>query len=267
MKCAGGHAFDLSRDGYVNLLLSKRGGSWETGDSREMLRARRAFLEGGHFDFLHDDLVERTKRWLLRHKPSSSRILNILDIGCGEGHYVGKLSKSLEGIPAGTFPAVEWYGMDVSKDGVQLASRKHPLARFLLSNVHHHIPFTDGSISVASSIFSPRNFGEFARVLEPGGLLLIAIPTPAHLQELREFVKMLKIDEDKEAKLLQSLGDFVLVESSALEGAAALGANDLRNLVTMSPNFRHNPDLENLSRISGKLTVSFSIKVLELARA
>src|ERR1035437_6781696 len=53
LTCPAGHSFDLAREGYANLSRSRR-----TGDSKEMLRARRRFLEAGYYQPL-SDLVNR----------------------------------------------------------------------------------------------------------------------------------------------------------------------------------------------------------------
>ena len=54
--CSGGHSFDRARDGYYNLLLSNAGGTH--GDNREMLEARRRFLDTGAYKPLADKLSD-----------------------------------------------------------------------------------------------------------------------------------------------------------------------------------------------------------------
>ena len=44
--CPEGHSFDKAREGYVNLLF-RHGGTH--GDNREMVLARRKFLDSGHY--------------------------------------------------------------------------------------------------------------------------------------------------------------------------------------------------------------------------
>src|SRR5579859_299613 len=51
LRCPRGHAYDVTREGYVNLLARQR-----PGDTREMLTARRRFLERGHYGALSDAL-------------------------------------------------------------------------------------------------------------------------------------------------------------------------------------------------------------------
>ena len=51
LRCDAKHSFDVSRDGVVNLLAKRGGGSRRvaTGDSPQMLQARRRFLGAGHY--------------------------------------------------------------------------------------------------------------------------------------------------------------------------------------------------------------------------
>ena len=55
LKCSHGHNFDISAAGYVNLLPPHRN---VPGDSKEMVRARRRFLDGGYYMPLADTLLK-----------------------------------------------------------------------------------------------------------------------------------------------------------------------------------------------------------------
>ncbi len=48
-RCINNHTYDLSKGGYVNLLLANQKHSREPGDSREMLEARKSFLNKGYY--------------------------------------------------------------------------------------------------------------------------------------------------------------------------------------------------------------------------
>lgn len=48
-RCAQGHCFDVARQGYVNLLTVTQKHSRHPGDTREMVAARRAFLDAGWY--------------------------------------------------------------------------------------------------------------------------------------------------------------------------------------------------------------------------
>lgn len=72
--CPQRHQFDMAKEGYVNLLPVQHKRSRDPGDSAEMMQARRAFLDAGHYQPLRDAIVgqlrerldERPRRcWIL----------------------------------------------------------------------------------------------------------------------------------------------------------------------------------------------------------
>ena len=64
LSCHKGHSYDIAREGYVNLLLANQKGSKEPGDSPEMLRARRNFLNSGYYRRLAENVSERIIKYL-----------------------------------------------------------------------------------------------------------------------------------------------------------------------------------------------------------
>src|SRR5436190_20526695 len=86
LKCPRNHSFDVAREGYVNLLLKKL-----PGDTREMLLARRAFLEHGWYA----PVAEAVNAVMGAHLPADLSEVAVLDAGCGEGYYTGKLLSRL----------------------------------------------------------------------------------------------------------------------------------------------------------------------------
>ena len=62
--CANGHAFDVSRRGYINLLPAHLSRSRSPGDTRAALQHRARFLGGGYFDPLADRLVMKSREFL-----------------------------------------------------------------------------------------------------------------------------------------------------------------------------------------------------------
>ncbi|SUH36978.1 23S rRNA methyltransferase A [Salmonella enterica subsp. enterica] len=77
--CPQRHQFDVAKEGYINLLPVQHKRSRDPGDSAEMMQARRAFLDAGHYQPLRDAVIN-----LLRERLDQSATA-ILDIGCGEG--------------------------------------------------------------------------------------------------------------------------------------------------------------------------------------
>ena len=48
LKCKNNHSYDISSDGYINLLPPHKNG-YIPGDNKEMVRARRNFLNGDYY--------------------------------------------------------------------------------------------------------------------------------------------------------------------------------------------------------------------------
>ena len=62
--CPQGHQFDRAKEGYVNLLPVQHKRSRDPGDSAEMMRARRAFLDAGHYQPLREAVVALLRQYL-----------------------------------------------------------------------------------------------------------------------------------------------------------------------------------------------------------
>jgi 23S rRNA (guanine745-N1)-methyltransferase len=58
LVCRNRHSFDVAREGYVNLLRSRRTRPAPSGDSPKQLRHRTAFLDAGHFDHIAMHIAE-----------------------------------------------------------------------------------------------------------------------------------------------------------------------------------------------------------------
>jgi 23S rRNA (guanine745-N1)-methyltransferase len=56
-SCPQRHQFDIAKEGYVNLLPVQHKRSRDPGDSAEMMQARRAFLDAGHYQPLRDAIA------------------------------------------------------------------------------------------------------------------------------------------------------------------------------------------------------------------
>ena len=84
--CPQGHQFDMAKEGYVNLLPVQHKRSRDPGDSAEMMQARRAFLDAGHYLPLRETVAQMLGDLL----PDSASAM--LDIGCGEGYYTARFA-------------------------------------------------------------------------------------------------------------------------------------------------------------------------------
>ena len=227
LRCEQNHSFDLAREGYINLMVGHKRPKIQ-GDDKVMLAARRRFLGNGRYQPLSDTINKIVLDYLAGNEESV-----VLDIGCGEGHYLGRLQSSLLS-DACTF------GLDVAKDAARLAAKQYPSSRFIVADVNRRIPFADQSVHVLLNIFAPRNLIEFARIAAPEGLLLIVIPGPDHLRELREELALLDIEVEKRMRILEQMASlFALQKTQSLAIDLDLTQPDLTDLVQMTPNYWH----------------------------
>lgn len=233
--CPHGHSFDRARQGYVNLLRPTKA----HGDSAEMLRARRRFLDAGWYAPLAEALTAEVGEWLRGldgRLPLTARAL--VDCGCGEGYYLSQLAHALEdALRAGGW---RLYGFDLSRDAVRMAAGKRYAsdgASLFVANTWDRLPFADAGVGAALVIFAPRNAPELARIIAPGGLLLIVTPAPEHLAEARAALPWLLAPEpEKSARLRAALSPmFTLSAERAVTFPLALDSEALADLAEMTP--------------------------------
>lgn len=174
LVCARGHAFDRARSGYLNLLQPQDRRAPAPGDSRAALEARARLLAAGFGAALDDELAAQVGR--LDLVPGAVAV----ELGCGTGERLAALARrrALTGI-----------GIDLASAAVDLAARRHPELVWLVANADRRLPLLDGSAALVLSIHGRRNPAECARVLAPGGALVVALPACDDLAELRARVQ------------------------------------------------------------------------------
>lgn len=166
-RCESGHCYDISREGYVNLLTADKKHSLEPGDNKIMVRARYDFLEKGYYKPLADELCATLKRIGAE---------SVLDAGCGSGYYSRVIATAL--------PDVRIGAIDVSKEAVRIGAKRGS-AEYAVAGVYD-IPAADGTFDAVLNVFSPHAFSEYARVLKESGSLIVVYPAPEHLIELKQ---------------------------------------------------------------------------------
>ena len=176
LRCEGGHAFDIARQGYVNLLGAADKRSRDPGDGKEMVTARRDFLSDGHYQPVADKLASLIK-------PQINADSTIVDAGCGEGYYLEQLATQ---ITSSSHCRPSIIGFDISKWAVQAATRRLAATWLVASN--RNIPLTPHSVDCLLSLFGFPVFNSFRSVLKKEGTLLMVDAGPQHLIELRKVI-------------------------------------------------------------------------------
>lgn len=254
------HSFDLAKQGYINLLLAHQKHSKEPGDSAEMIRSRRLFLNRGFYDPISLGL----NQVLAASVASVGRgdKISILDAGCGEGFYLQKCKEYLERSKTGIHEsnAYEYYGLDISKFAIRQATqRDHNITWVVASSAD--IPFGDACMDRLVSIFAPVPFQEFSRVLKPDGMLILVTPGPNHLKSLREIIYRVVREREQAPVLAGEQAQFSLTKTTRVVEQMELdNSEDIMNLLAMTPYF-WNIDLSSKSRIEALSQLSLEIDV------
>ena len=169
LVCTRSHSFDIARSGYCNLLQPQDSRSRNPGDSADAVAARRRFLDAGHGEVFLQAMISMI--------PSA--VSTTLDAGCGEGYHLDGFRRAF---------GSEAHGTDISTPAIDAAARRYPDCQFVIANADRFLPYDDGSFDLVTSITARINASEFRRVIAEHGHLLLAVPGPDDLIELREAV-------------------------------------------------------------------------------
>ncbi len=219
-KCSSGHCFDISKFGYVNLLMSSKSSVKHHGDDRLMVRARRDFLDKGYYSFLCEKLCEIC----CTHLDDAV----ILDAGCGECYYSSAIRKSM--IENGKKATL--LGVDISKDALEFAFKRKSGVSCAVGSVFN-LPVANSSADCVLNIFSPEAFQEYNRVLKNGGLFIRVIPLENHLFSLKKSVYDIPYLNDVPDA---DIDGFALIDEIRLSQNINVSSNeDIQNLFKMTP--------------------------------
>ncbi|MGD0302209.1 MAG: methyltransferase domain-containing protein [Bryobacteraceae bacterium] len=206
--CPRGHSFDVARTGYINLLQPQDRRSKEPGDTAAAVKARRR---------LHDlGVTEPLLRGIAELAAARSSDI-VLDAGCGDGFYLGSLARET------SFDA---HGIDISTPAVDAAARRYPGCEWIAANADRFVPYAGRSFSIVLSITARMNAPEFRRVLREDGRLLVAVPAPDDLVELRG------AGRDRVARTVETFSNqFTLADHRRVTTTADLDAGAVQDLL------------------------------------
>ena len=243
LKCRASHSFDLSHEGYVNLLPSHHRRSAKPGDDASMVSSRRRFLQASYYN----PLIEALKCMLL----DQGCIENLVDLGCGEGTFSHAFSKIV--------PLV--YGVDISKPAIRTASKRYKSLNLAVANITC-LPLHEDTFDVATVILAPFA-NDIARVVRPGGSILRVSPGYNHLIELKQHIYQ-DARPHKRANLEFSILHHKVQQEVSFE--MNLDKQSVGDLIAMTPmQHRTKSSLRNLvdNNHQGSIRAEFWIDVFE----
>jgi 23S rRNA (guanine745-N1)-methyltransferase len=207
--CPRGHSFDVARSGYINLLQPQDRRSKRPGDAAAAVAARRRLHDRGVTGPLLHGIAE-----MMAARPSDI----VLDAGCGDGFYLGTLASET---------GFEAHGVDISIPAVDAAARRYPprngRCEWIVANADRFLPYADRSFSIVLSITARMNAGEFRRVLRDDGRMLVALPAPDDLIELRSYTG--QPGRDRVARTVEAFAHgFTLIDRGRATTTADLDA-------------------------------------------
>lgn len=244
-RCEKNHSFDRAKEGYINLLLSHQRRSSHPGDDAAMIQARRRFFDSGAYNPLKE---------LIRQSAISNPQSAILDCGCGEGYFLGSLTGTR-------------FGVDISKEAIRCAAKRYGDANWIVANGMRKLPFAGHSLDVILSILAPRNPEEFARILKPDGALILGVPGPNHLIELRSRLAANAggFEEKADEAAAKCAPYFKETHRDLLSYQQTLSAAQLADLIQMTPIFWcSSPEAKAEVQQHAQLTVTVSFVLLTL---
>ena len=243
--CSGGHTFDRARDGYYNLLLSNVGGTH--GDNREMLEARRRFLDTGAYLPLASKVAELVSRDF----PEGGALL---DIGCGEGYYTSIVAACLT--DAGKSPDV--HGFDISKDGVRLTAKRDKSFSLAVASAYK-MPIADESFDAAINVFSPLALEETVRILRHGGRFVMAIPDVNHLFGLKSALYATPYKNKPESPELEGLD---LIATERVQYTLKLKSSEEINALFMMTPYAYRTPPESRARLLSMASLDTEVEFM-----
>ena len=224
LVCPAGHSFDRARQGHVTLLPP--GHVPPSGDSAAMVADRVAFLAAGHYAGVTRALADAVA--VGDDGPPGA----LLDLGGGTGHHLAGVLDRL--------PGAVGVVLDSSRYAARRAAGAHPGALAVVGDAWARLPVRDAAVDRVLVVFAPRNGPETARVLRPGGRLVVVTPAADHLAELVEPLGLLRVDPDKARRLSATLEPHLRpVAAAGHRERLQLDRAAVTTLVGMGPHARH----------------------------
>ncbi len=233
-KCQNNHCYDIAKEGYLNLLLSKT----NCGDQEVLVKSRINFLNKGFYDNL-----------LVSLKEELGKATNVLDCGCGVGYYSHKLSDSFN-----------ITGIDISKEAVRRAAKQDKISSYIVCS-SNSIPIRKNHFDAAYVIFAPLFEESLNDLIKNKGKLIVVHPGDKHLYQIKEKIYNYPYYNTKPNL---NLNFFDLEKEYKITYEIKLHNDDLHNLIGMTPYLykTNKTDLDKINNLNElTVTVDFLVTV------
>lgn len=256
-----GHSFDIARQGYVT--LAGGAGIRYVGDDSSMIHARETFLSGGHFAPFVEAVSNSVHLALDEANVPDDASPVICEVGAGTGYYLAHALDDIENSRG--------IGIDVSVPAAKMLSKCHPRVGAVVADEWSRLPLRDASIDAITVVFAPRNASEFARVLKPGGQVIVLTADAGHLEELREPLGIIGVEKGKVQRMIdQAAGNLVPVfDPEPIEFTMHLDQDSIASQIGMSPSARHiHPDVlgERIATLPSVMDVTARAMITRFAK-
>ncbi len=247
-RCAAGHSFDIASQSYTHLLPVQKKRSRDPGDSKEMVAARRRFLNAGHYQ----PIAAAVSQAVLADLPDGTTA-SCLDAGCGEGYYLRQLAAATSDVKT-----LALLGLDISKWAVLSAAKQDQRPNWVVGS-NANLPVLPGTLDRVLCMFGFPVYAEFARVLKPDGQLLQVDAGPEHLRELREIIyPTLKPERVAEGQAPEGFTD--LSTETVRYPLNLTGSEQIADLLAMTPHL-YRASAEGRTKAAALTTLSVTVDV------
>lgn len=226
-----GHSYDVAKQGYVTLAAGA--GLKHKGDDAAMVTARETYLARGHFAPFVEAVTAAVQDALDSAQLPETKAPTLLEVGAGTGYYLAHTLDSIEN--------ARGVGIDISPHAAKHLARCHSRVGAVVADVWERLPLRDHSIDAISVVFAPRNPAEFRRVLAPGGEVVVLTPAVGHLDELRQPLGILGVEEGKVERMYEQAAGYLeqAAEPTTIRFEVLLDKASIADQVGMSPSARH----------------------------
>jgi len=251
--CSNHHCFDISKQGYVNLLSHPL----KTKYDKKLFESRKIFSQSGFFDPLITQICEN----MLEELKPTSKFIKILDAGCGEGSHLSNIQQRIIEQSQCNLLGI---GVDISKEGINIASRSPSKTLWCVADLAK-CPLTDKLFNFILNILSPSNYSEFHRMLADDGTVIKVIPESKYLQELRGifYNQTDRTVYSNENTIELFKRNFDLVDIQRVQYGVTMENKYIEQLVHMTPlSWRASEELIQQVLGKNKLEITFDFSVL-----